>query len=211
MATSFKMAKLDFYTLKGQLAAYLIMPIIAYLFLSMNSSALLLGFTAMWLVLIINMNLFALEEKYHLERLYSMLAVSRKQLILGRYLSTTLNFVVGFIFIFATTIIFSVINKQIIIWQDILVGFFISFFGFAIVSAVQLPIYFGFGYNRGRFLSILPFLILVGGIGLSSVNEKIAKVVYFILSNDISLMYLAGGILILGISYLISLACYKKP
>jgi len=33
------------------------------------SSALLLGFTAIWLVLIINMNLFALEEKYHLERL----------------------------------------------------------------------------------------------------------------------------------------------
>lgn len=210
MTASFKMAKLDFYTLKGQLAAYLIMPVVAYMFLSMNSSALLLGFTAMWLVLIINMNLFTLEEKYHLERLYSMLAVSRKQLILGRYLSTTLNFVVGFIFIFATTIIFSIINKQVIIWQDILVGFQISFFGFSVVSAIQLPIYFGFGYSRGRFLSILPFLILVGGIGLSSVNEKIAKVIHFVLSNDVSFLYLAGGILILGISYLLSLVCYKK-
>lgn len=152
MAASFKMAKLDFYTLKGQLAAY-------FRKISVNN----LKFCSWFYIYIRYYNYFFCPQQ-------------------------TNDYMAGY-------------------------SCWIFYFIFRICHCISstASYLFWIWLQPGAFLSILPFLILVGGVGLSSVNEKIAKVVYFILSNDISLMYLAGGILILGISYLISLACYKKP
>ncbi len=82
MTTVFNMVKLDFFTLKSQFVVYLTVPAIIGMFCMMNSSILLLSVTAAWLILIVNTNLFAIQEKYGLERLYSSLAITKKIFIL---------------------------------------------------------------------------------------------------------------------------------
>ena len=68
MNNAFNMVRLDFYTLKSQPGVYLIIPVVAIFFSLMGSPITVLGFTASWLVLIVNTNLFAVQERYGLER-----------------------------------------------------------------------------------------------------------------------------------------------
>lgn len=79
MSNAFNMARLDFYTLKSQTVMYLIIPAIAVFFSLTGSPLSVLGFTAAWLVLLVNTNLFAIQEKYGLERLYGSLALNKKK------------------------------------------------------------------------------------------------------------------------------------
>ena len=62
MSNTFNMARLDFYTLKSQTAMYFIIPVIAVFFSMTGSPLSVLGFTAAWLVLLVNTNLFAIQE-----------------------------------------------------------------------------------------------------------------------------------------------------
>lgn len=210
MTTVFNMVKLDFFTLKSQFAVYLTVPAVIGMFCMMNSSILLLSITAAWLILIVNTNLFAIQEKYGLERLYSSLAITKRTFILGRYLSTIFNFLIGFVVSMAMSLSVFVFNGRIMNVYEVFSAFCLSLFVFSIVLAVQLPIYFRVGYSKGRYLSLLPF-IAVFGIGiLSSLVEKIDVILKYILAHDISFLCLAGSIMVLMISYFISLFCYKE-
>lgn len=210
MTTVFNMVKLDFFTLKSQFAVYLTVPAVIGMFCMMNSSILFLSITAAWLILIVNTNLFAIQEKYGLERLYSSLAITKRTFILGRYLFTIFNFLIGFVVSMAMSLSVFVFNGRIMNVYEVFSAFCLSLFVFSIVLAVQLPIYFRVGYSKGRYLSLLPF-IAVFGIGiLSSLVEKIDFILKYILANDISFLCLAGSIMVLMISYFISLFCYKK-
>lgn len=209
MTTVFNMVKLDFFTLKSQFVVYLTVPAIIGMFCMMNSSILHLSVTAAWLILIVNTNLFAIQEKYGLERLYSSLAITKKIFILGRYLSTICNFVIAFVVSMVMSLSVYAFNGRIMKVYEVFSAFCLSLLVFSFVLAVQLPIYFRFGYSKGRYLSLLPF-IAVFGIGiLSSLVEKIDVILKYILAHDISFLCLAGSIMAMVISYFISLFCYK--
>lgn len=204
------MVKLDLFTLKSQIGAYLTVPAVIGMFCMMDSSLLLLSVTAAWLILIINTNLFAIQEKYGLERLYSSLAITKKTFILGRYFSTIFNFIIAFIVSILMSFCFFAFRGRMPGLYEVFTAFCLSLLVFSFVLAVQLPIYFRFGYSKGRYLSLFPF-IAVFGIGiLSFLVEKIDVILKYILAHDISFLCLAGSIIVLVISYFISLLCYKK-
>ena len=54
MSNTFNMARLDFYTLKSQMTTYMVIPTVALFFSLTGLSLSALGFTAAWLVLIVN-------------------------------------------------------------------------------------------------------------------------------------------------------------
>lgn len=210
MITVFNMVKLDFFTLKSQLGVYLTVPAVLGMFCIMNSSLLLVSVTAAWLILIVNATLFSIQEKYGLERLYSSLAITKKTFVLGRYLSTIFNFVIGFAVSVVMSFCFFAYNGRAMKLYEILTAFCLSLFVFSFILAVQLPIYFRVGYSKGRYLSLLPFIAVFGIAILSSLVEKTNVILKYILEHDISFLCLAGSAIALVISYFISLLCYKK-
>jgi len=78
MSGFLKMTKLDFYTIKPQLAAYLSLVLIIVMFEFMDSSVIVLCMTGAWYVALMSSTIFAMQEKNSLERLYGSLSVGLK-------------------------------------------------------------------------------------------------------------------------------------
>lgn len=212
MSNTFNMARLDFYTLKSQMTTYMVIPTVALFFSLTGLSLSALGFTAAWLVLIVNTNLFAIQEKYGLERLYSSLALNKKSVVLGRYISATLNYLFGYFVVIIVGVIISFIQGHANFYNGIIEGFCISLLTFTLVSAIQLPIYFVVGYTKGRIISMIPFLIIAGLVILQALNERLERVIRSVLAygNSIYAICLISSIVIMVVSYYISVSCYKK-
>lgn len=213
MSNAFNMAMLDFYTLKSQTAMYLIIPAIAVFFSLTGSPLSVLGFTAAWLVLLVNTNLFAIQEKYGLERLYGSLALNKKSVVLGRYISTTLNYLFAFIVVVIIGVFMAFVQGHQAPVDGVVEGFCLSLLVFTLISAIQLPIYFRAGYTKGRILSMIPFLVIVGGfVILQSFFEKLEEVLKSILAygNGIYVVCLIVGVLVMIVSYYVAVSCYKK-
>ena len=190
MSNTFNMARLDFYTLKSQMTTYMVIPTVALFFSLTGLSLSVLGFTAAWLVLIVNTNLFAIQEKYGLERLYSSLALNKKSVVLGRYISATLNYLFGYFVVIIVGVIISFIQGHANFYNGIIEGFCISLLTFTLVSAIQLPIYFVVGYTKGRIISMIPFLIIAGLVILQALNERLERVIRSVLDYGNSICYL---------------------
>lgn len=212
MSNTFNMARFDFYTLKSQMTTYMVIPTVALFFSLTGLSLSALGFTAAWLVLIVNTNLFAIQEKYGLERLYSSLALNKKSVVLGRYISATLNYLFGYFVVIIVGVIISFIQGHANFYNGIIEGFCISLLTFTLVSAIQLPIYFVVGYTKGRIISMIPFLIIAGLVILQALNERLERVIRSVLDygNSIYAICLISSIVIMVVSYYISVSCYKK-
>lgn len=212
MSNTFNMARLHFYTLKSQMTTYMVIPTVALFFSLTGLSLSVLGFTVAWLVLIVNTNLFAIQEKYGLERLYSSLALNKKSVVLGRYISATLNYLFGYFVVIIVGVIISFIQGHANFYNGIIEGFCISLLTFTLVSAIQLPIYFVVGYTKGRIISMIPFLIIAGLVILQALNERLERVIRSVLDygNSIYAICLISSIVIMVVSYYISVSCYKK-
>lgn len=212
MSNTFNMARLDFYTLKSQTAMYFIIPVIAVFFSMTGSPLYVLGFTAAWLVLLVNTNLFAIQEKYGLERLYSSLSLDKKSVVLGRYISTTINYLFAFLVVVIIGVIMSFVQGRTNPVDGIVEGFCLSLLVFTLISAIQLPIYFGAGYTKGRILSMIPFLVIIGFVMLQSFFEKLGSVIQTILTfgNSIYAISFIVSVVVMVISYYIAVFCYKR-
>lgn len=212
MSNTFNMARLDFYTLKSQTAMYFIIPVIAVFFSMTGSPLSVLGFTAAWLVLLVNTNLFAIQEKYGLERLYSSLSLDKKSVVLGRYISTTINYLFAFLVVVIIGVIMSFVQGRTNPADGIIEGFCLSLLVFTLISAIQLPIYFGAGYTKGRILSMIPFLVIIGFVMLQSLFEKLGSVIQSILAfgNSIYAISFIVSVVVMVISYYIAVFCYKR-
>jgi len=78
-----KMAKLDFATMKSQFWAYLSLVAIIVLFWTMGSSVVLLCTSGAWFTALMAINIFAIQEKNGLDRLYGSVSVKLKEIVLG--------------------------------------------------------------------------------------------------------------------------------
>lgn len=212
MSNTFHMVRLDFYTLKSQSVMYLMILVIAVFFSMTGSPLPVLGFTAAWLVLLVNTNLFAIQEKYGLERLYGSLSLNKKSVVLGRYLSTTINYLFAFFVVMIMGVIMAFVQGRANPVDGILKGFCLSFLVFSLISAIQLPIYFGAGYTKGRILSMIPFLLIMGFVLLQSLFEKAESVIQSILAfgNGLYVSSILVSVAGMGISYYIAVLCYKR-
>lgn len=212
MSNVFNMARLDFFTLKSQMTTYLIIPVIAVFFSLTGSPLAVLGFTAAWLALLVNMNLFAIQEKYGLERLYSSLALNKKSVVLGRYISTTLNYFFVFFVVVTVGVLMSFIQGHSDFDKGIFGSFCISLLVFTLISAIQFPIYFVVGYTKGRIICVIPYLIIVGLVILQSLNERLERVIQSILAfgNGIYAICLIVSVAVMSVSYYVAVFCYKN-
>ena len=138
------------------------------------------------------LNLFSYDEFYHWENYVAVLPLSRKQVVLARYLSFGL-----------TVVVFQLVSAVYLLITGSLDANGIStMFGVLLmqiyVGIVLIPVSYKYGTQKGRFIYILllglPFLLVIAASGWISSLEQ---------SSAINLMGLMGIVVLVMLTLLI--------
>lgn len=212
MTDSIKFTKLDVFTMKSYFNMNLVLLPVIMLFSYMGSSTLTLYITCSWFVALMISNVFAIEEKNNLSRLYGTLSIKLRDIVLGRYIFILLNFVLTVFIITILSIVVLFFKSKSIDIQEIILGISTSFLVFSAIVGVQIPIFFKMGYLKARFWSLIPYIIVLTLVLMTSLIDKISFVIDFIIYNQgiFSILGLIASFIILVVSYKISFLLYES-
>ncbi len=212
--TAIKMLKLDYLTMKPHLRTFSFMVLFVMIFLSVGSSITLILINISWYIALVAANIFAVEEKHNMGRLYGTLALNLRSIVLGRYLFILSLYLVTLcsviIFVGLIPSLFPLSGNPLII-EHFLLSTSLSFLIFSLIVSGQLPLYFKMGYNKARIMSIIPFLLLFGLAALINYIDPLG-VLNKVLSNEMgfSIFFVFCGIVVMMASYMVSLKIKNK-
>jgi hypothetical protein len=111
---------------------------------------------------------FTLAEKNNMDALYVTLGVDRKTVVKGRYVFALLLNLCAVVFVSAFSLtalgfINSLGNVEEL-WGTLGATLALSAV-FLVVQATQIPMYFKLGYTKAKFMSILPFFMIMAFVG----------------------------------------------
>lgn len=211
MTGSWRMARLDFLTMKSQLAGYLSLVVIVLLFGFMNSSVLILCITGAWFVALMASNIFVIQEKNNLDRLYGSVSIALKDIVLGRYIFVFLSYLGSFLVIIALHAGLSLFQAKTVMLSDVMLGFSLSLLIFSTITGVQLPLFFKLGYTKAKMWSMVPFVGVMTLVVIPSFIGVVFDAAQAAMSNQGLLI--AGGIaascIVQLLSYRVSVAAYR--
>lgn len=207
-----KITKLDFFTMKPQFFSYFALAPMVLMFGFIGSSTPILCVTGAWFMALMASNIFAIQEKNNLDRLYGSVSVSLKDVVLGRYIFMVLNYLVAFLAIIAVNFGFAFYRNTQIEALDIVCGFSFSFFVFSIITGIQMPLYFKMGYTKAKVLSLIPFLAVMALMVIPSFVSSLSGIVDFMQSHIKAMMIigLLASCVIQLTSYRIAVRFYRK-
>lgn len=164
MSKALSFVRLDFITVKPyltlkSLAIMLISPLFIMIATGVDNMAMTV--IAVYSMLYVSYP-FAICDKNNMDALYPTLCVTRKTVVLGRYLYTLAFDACAGVVGLAFTIISLTVKQKPIVWTETLLMFFALFIAVSILQTVQLPIYFKLGYEKSKVMAYLPII----GFGL---------------------------------------------
>jgi len=215
--------RLDFMTIKPYFTAKNMLIFAAIVFfltvVSYNLSSVFV--VGMMLGLMFTSYPFAVGEKTNMDALYVILSIGRKTVVLGRYIfalflnicAIVLSFVFALVGLFTARAAKFQNRPDEVFWMVLLFAML-----FAVIEVIQLPFFFKFGYNKARFLSVIPFIAIMGGyfayISMGSNSELSGYVTGFFTNTLGAGGMIASAVFILFIliftSYRLSLSFYSK-
>jgi len=150
--------KLDYMTLKPYLTwktALLFLAVLAFIGYGTGEVSALVGMCMMFSV-IFACYPFAVGDRNGIDTLYATLPITKKTVVIGRYVFTlALNLFIGVASLLVSAILMMALKKDFN-GADALIITLVCFALFSVVEAVQLPIYFRFGYAKAKLLAYLP-------------------------------------------------------
>lgn len=199
-----KAVRFDFYLIRPYIKNICFTMIIPVAFVAINRS-LITGISfAMSFIAMTAGYTFSISEKSGMDRLYGVLPIYKRDLVLGRYVYT---FLMGL-----SALLFSIIVHPIILRAldatvqtiDICVAAILGISMFTLYTVFQLPGYYKYGSIKGRIFMYIPVVGYLAVI-LFTANLDITRypVVFSLISNPIILVIAA--LLICLISYLFSI------
>ena len=212
MTEFFKITKLDFFTMKSQFAAYLSLAAIVLLFGFMGSSVTVLCVTGAWFVALMSSNIFALQEKNNLDRLYGSVSVGLKDIVLGRYAFMFFNYFISFLAVIVMYSIFALFQNRAVELGDISLGFSLSFLAFSIITGIQMPLFFKIGYTKAKIWSLVPFIAVMAVVVIPSFVSALSGIIEFMQANQ-GILIISGiltSCIIQFISYKTAVVAYRK-
>jgi hypothetical protein len=218
--------RLEFLTIKPYLSPVTLLiyaALVLFLSISFDSAASGLGVGFM-IGLIFGSYPFAVGEKTNMDAFYTTLAMSRKNVVLGRYLfALVFNALAIVCSLTLSTAGLLIAGTWITAPETTSFATFVTFATlillFLVIQSAQLPIFFKFGYAKAKFMGLLPVCLL---LGLSAVvpalarNEaiyrRLAVLLDVVLSRQQTVIALAAALVLLLVfaSYRLSLSFYGK-
>jgi hypothetical protein len=207
-----KITKLDFFTMKTQFTVYLSLALIVMLFGFMGSSITTLCVTGAWFAALMSSDIFAIQEKNNLDRLYGSVSVGLRDIVLGRYVFMFLNYFLSFFAIIMMHSGFEMFQNKALEFTDVMLGFSLSLLAFSVITGIQIPMFFKMGYTKAKMWSLIPFIAVMALVVIPSFVSALSVIIDIIKNNQGVLI--VGGILascvIQFLSYQISIVAYCK-
>ena len=166
---------------------------------------------------------FNYDEASHAEKYIVALPLTRKEIVMSKYILAIVgNILGGIIGIILTIIIVNVMNvikpDDLIRldYQGLLVTVISGILGVALIQAIQIPSVYRFGAEKGRiqmFLLIFLLVLMIAGVGFLitkvGFDIDINEINHFMNRFGIPILLLVSAVLYY-ISYQISYKIYKK-
>lgn len=165
----------------------------------------------MFLFSIYSISTFSYDERNNTDKYLLTMPVTRKNIVLFKYILGILSIIIGAIFGTIATII---ISKYIINIDINFIEYFytllISTLFLGLIQSIQIPSIYKFGSEKGKlqiYLIVMFIIVIIGGLSLLGIDINLD-----FLDNDILLIIIGLFIIFLEyfISYLISLKIYLK-
>jgi ABC-2 type transport system permease protein len=215
MNSVFKVLKLDYFAVKTShskiimiyfisillgLLTQPIMPIIMIMFFSVSFS----GFS------------FSIIEKNNCERLYGILPIHKREIIIGRYLYGFISGIANLIISTVLAFIIAIFSKQQIDIFLLSLSITLAFCYYCFATGISYPIYYKIGFSKSYIFITMPLYILILLIVFLSEKTNFIKTIgqdlqYF--SNHYILFLFYGfilSVLMLIISAIISYCVFKN-
>ena len=207
-----RITKLDLFTMKSQLVMYLSLALVVMMFGLMGSSVTILCITGAWFVALMSSNIFAIQEKNNLDRLYGSVSVSLKDIVLGRYVFSFLNYFISFLAVIILHFGFATFQDRTIELSEIVLGFSASFLVFSTITGIQMPIYFKMGYTKAKVWSMVSFVAVMALVAIPAFVPALSGIIEFIQTHR-SILIVVGIVvscIIQFLSYKISIIAYRN-
>lgn len=211
MSQAFKMIKLDYYTVKSQIPGnFVALLAVASMFAFMGSTISTLLFTAVMYAALSANNIFILQEKNRLERLYTSLSLAGNNLVLGRYLFYYAHYIVAVLVASAVNVAVQFMAGNTLYMQDFIMAVCEALFVFTIITCVQIPVCMRLPYSQAQYWVIVIMLVMVLVVAVS-VSKVFAS---WKLNTSgswglISVICVLGGMALFLVSYPVAKRCYR--
>jgi hypothetical protein len=105
---------------------------------------------------------FLADERGHLDTLYGVLPISRRTVVIGRALSVLAYFVVAAVLATVVTVAVVTVRGEELPIEVLLAAHAGAFAFVGLSMALQLPVLFRVGYERGRTMAYAPAFVIAG-------------------------------------------------
>ena len=205
-----RITKLDFFIMKSQAISYFSLVAVILIFGLIGSPITVLCITGAWFIALMATNIFAIQEKNHLDRLYGSVCVSLNEVVLGRYTFVFLNYLAVAIIILYLG--FVMCGKAIFNAPDMMLGSGLSFLVFSTITGIQMPLFFKMGYTKAKLWSLIPFAVVMLLVVLPSFVSALSGVLDFAQSHKelFAFACILTSCIIQFVSYHIAVIFYRK-
>jgi hypothetical protein len=199
--------KLDIYTVKTAYSKIFMVYVIS-LFIGLQTQSIVPIFMIMFLSVSYSGFPFSIIEKNDCGKLYGILPIHRKEIVIGRYFFAFFSGLLNLIISIVLALTLALLTRQGIDIFTLLLSISLTFCYYCFAAGVSYPVYYKFGFSRSFIWTALPMYLLVLLIVFiaqrTNLDETFGKVLQYFANHYILLLFSA---LILGIAMLI-ISCY---
>lgn len=209
-----RLIKLDVISIKPYftLKNLIIMTILSLFYMKLMDSPHVMMSITMMFAMIFSSYPFLVGENAGIDGLYKIFSINSKDVVVGRYILAGLLYIMtSLIGLFFYLIITLIKNTPINI--DILITIAINFAIYAIITSLQYPIFFKYGYTKAKTLALMPIFI-IGIIVMAAgffIND-FSKLIDFLEGNKTAILIsvIIFVIIIIYLSINLAIKFYKK-
>ncbi len=147
---------------------------------------------------------FTITEKNNMERLYGILPICKKELVIGRYVFVMMLGLFALIFSLITQPLLLVVLGEKIVIEDIVIATIGGVVLFALYTVFQIPGYYKFGSIRGRIFMYIPVVGFLAILLVLSKMPDVNKLLINSVGNSFNI-FIIIAILMVVIMYSISI------
>ena len=209
-----KLIKLDFISIKPYftLKNLLIMTVLAFVYTKlMNSPSMIISITMIFAMLFSSYP-FLIGENSGIDGLYRLFGINPKDVVIGRFTLAGLIYIatsiIGIIYYMLLTLV-----SDLVFTKEIFLFILTNFLVYGLITSIQYPIFFKYGYTKAKTFAFLPIFI-IGILGMLGgfLIEDLDSVFNFIDSHielflGISIIVV---IIVILLSIILSIKFYKR-
>ena len=156
---------------------------------------------------------FMVGEESGIDPLYKLFSISPKDVVKGRYLLATVSVIIMLV----VGVVMAMLIGLIYPMEDLFYSLLLAAPCIGIISLIiifiEYPIYFKYGYKKGKTLTAVPMLLLaIGAVCSAYFNETLKSILQFLVMNPFMAMAIICiiFIIIIGISLQLSNKLYAR-